>query len=170
MTPHSERRLSMLARYYVRPETVDRIRSSWIYDSVDRYVRWLTEQKYNSRSVFRRIPLVVSFGDFARAHGAESLDVLPRYIEPFIDARVAERGRGRMSAHWRKRVSQGIRNPIQQMLHLIIPGFDGRGPRKVEYPFEGLAPHFFVYLRQERGFANHRSGTTVTTCISLRPT
>ena len=69
----------MLERYYVRPETVDRIRSSWIYDSVDRYVRWLTEQKYNSRSVFRRIPLVVSFGDFARAHGAESLDVLPRY-------------------------------------------------------------------------------------------
>jgi len=141
----------MLERYYVRPETVDRIRSSWIYDSVDRYVRWLTEQKYNSRSVFRRIPLVVSFGDFARAHGAESLDVLPRYIEPFIDARVAERGRGRKSAHWRKRVSQGIRNPIQQMLHLIIPGFDGRGPRKVENPFEGLAPHFFVYLRQERG-------------------
>src|SRR5437867_12004839 len=37
------------------------------------------------------------------------------------------------------------------MLHLIIPGFDGRGPRKVENPFEGLAPHFFVYLRQERG-------------------
>src|SRR5438128_8813507 len=80
MTPHSERRLSMLARYYVRPETVDRIRSSWIYDSVDQYVTWLTEQKYNSRSVFRRIPLVVSFGDFARAHGAESLDALPRYI------------------------------------------------------------------------------------------
>ena len=31
----------MLARYYVRPATVDRIRSSWIEQAVKQYVAWL---------------------------------------------------------------------------------------------------------------------------------
>lgn len=141
----------MLERYYVRPETVDRIRSSWIGESIDQYVTWLAEQKYKDRSVFRRIPLLVSFGDFARAHGAESVEGLPRYIEPFINARLEERVRGRKSAERLKRISKDIRNPIQQMLQLVIPGFSGKGHRKPENPFEGLGPGFFVYLRQEKG-------------------
>lgn len=140
----------MLERYYVRPETVDRIRSSWISGSIDQYVTWLVEQKYKDRSVFRRIPLLVSFGEFARAHGAESVDGLPRYVELFINARLAECVGG-SSADRLKRISKDIRNPIQQMLQLVIPGFDGKGRRKAENPFEELAPRLFVYLRQEKG-------------------
>src|SRR3989442_515846 len=141
----------MLERYYVRPETVDRIRSSWISGAIDQYVTWLVEQKYNDKSVFRRIPLLVSFGDFARAHGAENVEALPRYIEPFIEARLAERVQGRKSAERLKRISKDIRNPIQQMLHLVVAGFNVKRHRIAENPFEELAPGFFVYLRQERG-------------------
>jgi hypothetical protein len=141
----------MLERYYVRPETVDRIRSSWISGAIDQYVTWLVEQKYDDKSIFRRIPLLVSFGDFARAHGAENVEALPRYIEPFIEARIAERVQGRKSAERLKRISKDIRNPIQQMLRLVVAGFNVKRHRIAENPFEDLAPGFFVSLRQERG-------------------
>jgi hypothetical protein len=32
----------MLERYFIRPETVDRIRSSWIGGAIEQYVTWLT--------------------------------------------------------------------------------------------------------------------------------
>jgi integrase/recombinase XerD len=34
----------MLESYFVRPQTVDRIRASWIGAEVERYVGWLTER------------------------------------------------------------------------------------------------------------------------------
>ena len=47
----------MLERYYVRPVTVDRIRTSWIAPAIEQYVGWLAEQRYSSKTVSRRIPL-----------------------------------------------------------------------------------------------------------------
>ena len=47
----------MLEHYFLRPETVDRIRSSWIGDAIDRYVTWLAEHGYASRNVLRRVPI-----------------------------------------------------------------------------------------------------------------
>ena len=32
----------MLERYYVRPKTVDQIRSSWIGGAIEKYVEWLS--------------------------------------------------------------------------------------------------------------------------------
>ena len=40
----------MLDRYFIRPATVDRIRSSWIGDAIEHYVSWLAEQKYAARA------------------------------------------------------------------------------------------------------------------------
>ena len=56
----------MLESYFVRPQTVDRIRESWIGPEIERYVVWLAEQRYSSRSVLRRVPLLVDFAEFAR--------------------------------------------------------------------------------------------------------
>ena len=42
----------MLNRYFIRPTTVDRIRSSWIGEAIERYVGWLAEQHYAARNVF----------------------------------------------------------------------------------------------------------------------
>jgi len=55
----------MLERYFVRPETVDRILASWIGPEIERYVAWLAEHGYSDRSVLRRVPLMVAFGEFA---------------------------------------------------------------------------------------------------------
>src|SRR3970282_2076497 len=54
----AERRLSMLERYFIRPQTVDQIRASWIGQPIERYVAWLTEEGYASRNVFHRVPVL----------------------------------------------------------------------------------------------------------------
>ena len=48
----------MLEGYYVRPVTVDRIRTSWIAPAIEPYVGWLAERRYASKTVLRRIPVV----------------------------------------------------------------------------------------------------------------
>jgi hypothetical protein len=57
----------MLEKYYIRPTTIDRIHESWIASVVDRYVSWMAERRYTDSSVSRRIPIMVSFGEFAKA-------------------------------------------------------------------------------------------------------
>ncbi len=64
----------MLERYYVRPDSVDRIRASWIGAPIEKYVGWLTEHGNTSRTVLRRTPLLMEFGEFARKHGATKLE------------------------------------------------------------------------------------------------
>ena len=84
----------MLERYYVRPDTVDRVRSSWIGGPVERYVEWLAENGYSSRTVLRRIPLLMEFGEVARQQGATKFEELPRYIEGFTLHWFKKHGRG----------------------------------------------------------------------------
>jgi site-specific recombinase XerD len=142
----------MLERYYVKPTTVDRIRSSWLSEPIDRYVGWLADKKYSVSSISRRIPLLVAFGEFARAHGADSVEALSRHIDAFIDSRMAERSYRRKAANLRKQIGKEVRGPIEQMLECVIPGFEGGGRARVpENAFESTASGFFIYLRQERG-------------------
>ena len=103
----------MLENYYVRPITIDRIRGSWIAPAIEQYVGWLAEQRFTSRSVLHRVPILVSFGEFAKAHGASELGHLPAHVEPFVGARIRERAGGRSSAR-RKKAGQEVRNPIRQ--------------------------------------------------------
>ena len=70
----------MLEQYYVRPVTVDRIRTSWIAPAIERYVGWLAERRYSRTTVSRRIPLLVAFGEFARQHGAMELAQLADHV------------------------------------------------------------------------------------------
>lgn len=67
----------MLDRFFVMPETVDRIRSSWIGECVERYVAWMTERNFASRTVCRRVPVLIRFGEFARGQGASTVQELP---------------------------------------------------------------------------------------------
>jgi len=73
----------MLERYFVFPHTVDRIRAAWIGESIERYVEHLAEQGYAARTILCRVPLLVQFGEFARAQGAKALAELPAYAEDF---------------------------------------------------------------------------------------
>ena len=110
----------MLDRYFIRPTTVDRIRSSWIGDAIERYVSWLAEQKYAARSIFIRVPLLIRFGESAQRAGARTLVDLPAHVEPFVHAWLEHCGKD-YSELQRLAAVRGIRGPIQQMLHRIAP-------------------------------------------------
>jgi site-specific recombinase XerD len=144
--------VAMLERYYIRPDTIDRIRASWIAGAIERYVDWLTEHRYAPRNVFRRVPILRHFGDFAGAHGATAWEQLPVHVAAFVEAWVRERGQACRTEHARRKVADEARNPIEQMLRLVVPGFVGRGrARGPQEPFAGRAGAFFEYLRVERG-------------------
>jgi hypothetical protein len=80
----------MLETYFAKPETVDRIRASWIGSEVERYAGWLADQGYGARTVLRRVPLALAFGEFARQSGAQGVTDLPAYVDAYVAKRVSE--------------------------------------------------------------------------------
>jgi integrase/recombinase XerD len=139
----------MLERYFVKPQTIDRIRAAWIGPEIERYVVWLAERGYGARSVLRRVPPLVAFGEFAWSRGARSLDDLPGHVEAFVAKRVREsrdarRGVGHTFA-------KDIRGQVEQMLELVVAGFVGSGRPHRAIPFAVEVPGFFEYLISERG-------------------
>jgi site-specific recombinase XerD len=142
----------MLEQYYVRPVTVDRVRTSWIATAIEQYVSWLAEQRYSSKTVSRRIPLVVAFGEFAKERGATEVAQLADHVEPFVQDWMSQHARRKRAARARKKVGECARNTIRQMLRLAIPGYIGRGrPHRPANPFEAQAPRFFLHLIEEKG-------------------
>ncbi len=141
----------MLEHYFLRPDTIDRIRSSWIGKPIERYVEWLSENGYAFRSVYRRVPILRQFGEFARSRGARNWDELPSQVEPFVRQWV-EAYTKRTKKQPPRRVANDARNPVEQMLSLILPDFQRRGrARYTQDPFKDQAPGFFAFLREERG-------------------
>jgi len=141
----------MLEEYFVKPQTVDRVRASWIASEIERYVAWLAEHGYRERNVLARVPLLVSFGDFAAARGAKTAQDLPGHIAAFVEERVAERANARRDGVARPTLAKELRGPIEQMLTVVLAGFEGSGRRPRELPFAVAAPGFFEYLAAERG-------------------
>lgn len=138
----------MLDRYFIRPTTIDRIRSSWIGGAIEEYVNWLAAHNYAARNVFIRVPLLLQFGESARRAGATTLAELPAHVDPFVNAWIGRHGR-QYSETQHQAALRGIRGPIQQMLRLTVPQlFANSG---VPEPFSDVAPGFFDFLRRDRG-------------------
>jgi len=155
----------MLERYFVKPDTLDRLRASWIGEPIEQYVTWLHEHGYAARNVFRRVPLLWQFGEFARAQGATQWEELPRYVESFSQVWVQQHGQRCPTEQARRHVGRDARNPIQQLLRLILPDYTGLGRTRCPEPFAHRGPSVWTYLRQERGLRE----TTITLYLhSLR--
>jgi site-specific recombinase XerD len=141
----------MLEEYFVRPDTVDRIRSSWAGPEVERYVAWLAGQGYRPRTVWHRVPLLLGFAEFARDRGARTAGDLPAHVEAFVADCVARREACRRGGPVRQEPSKEFRGPVEQMLELVVPGYRASGRRHHDMPFSGSVPGFFEYLSNERG-------------------
>ncbi|MGH7746822.1 MAG: tyrosine-type recombinase/integrase, partial [Candidatus Dormibacteria bacterium] len=141
----------MLEDYFVKPATVDRIRASWIGPQIEGYVEWLAEHGYRAATVHSRVPVLVTFGDFAVNRGAGSIEELPGHVSAFVVEWVAERAGWRHDGLARPSLAKEIRGPIEQMLAVVLPGFEPTGRRHHEPPFGEAAPRFFEYLVAERG-------------------
>ena len=141
----------MLEHDFVRPVTVDRIRAAWLGEPIEQYVGWLRENGYAPRNVGVRVPLLVKFGEFSQAHGATSFEQLPEYVDGFVADWVCHHSQWCRSDADRRTVVNAARGPVEQLLHLMFPGYSGRSHPSLPEPFAGRAVGFIDYLRQERG-------------------
>ena len=142
----------MLENYFVHPDTLYGIRNCWLGEAIEQYIAWLVQSGYGPAAIYRRVPVLRRFGEFAWTQGARSFDDLPRQVEPFVSHWIAERDSGK-NAERTRQFGNEIRGPVEQLLLLIVPGFvrRGRQPLGNPDPFVTQAPDFFSYLRNERG-------------------
>ena len=141
----------MLEHYFVLPDTIDRIRECWIGQPIEKYVTWLAEKGYAARTIYRRVPILMRFGEFAHRRGISAFQELPSHVEVFIAAELTRRG-GHKTKQRLKCLAKEIRTPIEQMLRLVVTDFTGRGrSRYPENSFPEQAPDFFSFLREECG-------------------
>lgn len=140
----------MLEKYYIKPQTIDRIRASWLAEPIERYVTWLHDRGYAARNVFRRVPLLIHFGVHAQSKGAKTWSDLPQHMSGFVESWVRGHGANCRSEGARKKLANEARNPTEQMLRLLLPDFAGTG-RSRPFPFSEQVPGFLAHLRDERG-------------------
>src|SRR5206468_8917145 len=105
----------MIEHYFLKPETCDRIRASWLGEPIQRYVSWLHEHGYSARNVFRRVPTLMQFASYAQNRGAKAWSDLPDCVQPFVEQWVHNRGRNCRDEKARLSLARGFRNPIEQM-------------------------------------------------------
>lgn len=141
----------MLERYFIRPSTVDRIRNAWLGTPIEQYVTWLHENSYAARNIFSRVPLLMQFGIFAQHHGARSWEQLPDYVDDFVADWVRNHSQWCRNTADRRCVENAARNPVVQLLRIILPDYTYCTRRELPDPFSLSVPGFFFYLRQERG-------------------
>lgn len=138
----------MLEQYFVKPETIDRIRGSWIGAEIERYVGWLVEGGYGTKSIWRRVPIVFAFGEFARERGSDAIGDLPAHVDAFVGDRVARHDARTGST---RPMGKEVRGPVEQMLSVVLDDFEPTGRRHYPQPFADAVPGFFEYLVDERG-------------------
>jgi site-specific recombinase XerD len=137
----------MLEQYFVKPSTIDRLRGSWIAAEIEAYVAWMAGQGYRAKSIWRRVPVGFAFGEFARERGARAVGDLPTHVEAFVAARVA----AHHAAGSARPMAKEVRGPVEQMLSVVVPGYEPTGRPHHDQPFVDVAPGFFDYLVEERG-------------------
>jgi integrase/recombinase XerD len=139
----------MLEDYFVRPETADHIRASWIWPQIEEYAAWLEGRGCRPSTVARRFTLLAQFGDWAWAHGARAAGDLPGQVEPFI-AHVLRTRSSRRRGKARRARDGEYRRPVQEMLTVTVPGY-AAGAAAGAVPFAVAVPGYFAYLENERG-------------------
>jgi integrase/recombinase XerD len=140
----------MIERYYFKPQSQDRIRACWLAEPIERYVTWLHDQGYATRSIYHRVPILMEFATFAQARGAKVLADLVGQIEPFVQHRIRNRLARCRDERARQHLANEVRGPVEQMLHLVRPDFAQTG-RGRPFPFADQVPGFLAHLRDERG-------------------
>jgi integrase/recombinase XerD len=141
----------MLERYFVKPSTVDRIRASWLAPEIERYVQWMDLQGYATRNVYKRVPMLCRFAEFAKVHGSTDLRSAVSQIESFASHWLAVHEANCRTLEARNKIAEEARNPVRQMLLLALEGRVTAARTRKPFPFEDQAPGFLRYLGQERG-------------------
>lgn len=139
--------------YYLKPKTVDRIRQSWIAIEIERYLTWMEEQRHAVRTIHRRIPLLVQFGDYTKERGATSVTDLANHVSDFV-CHFEQRSHVCRSGERQKVFKREVHGCIRQMLSIVLPGYDGQSRSRRTYaPRFGFVEGLLSFLQEERGLS-----------------
>ena len=92
--------------------------------------------------------IVVAFGEFASGRGARLVAQLPAHVDAFV-AEGVRRHKARTGSD--RPMAKEVRGPVEQMLSVVLAGFEPRGRPHHAQPFADAVPRFFDYLVEERG-------------------
>lgn len=143
----------MLDHYFDRPQTIDRIRGSWLADPIERYVAWSAEQGYARATIRNRVPMLVRFGEYAARRGAHRWEDLPELVVPFRKAwlRASRPYRRSRRADRNDLYAREVQRAVEHMLQRVLSDYPGASPpRRLPLPFAKEAPRFVEYLTSER--------------------
>jgi integrase/recombinase XerD len=140
----------MLEHYFVRPESVDRLRALLLGPSLDRYAEWLVSRQATKSTALRHLQALVQFSRFVERRGVRSYSELADHLNAFIKHRQRTYGKWCRTAKDRRTVRSTSRAPVEQLLRLVVPGFLGTVRRR-PWPMQETAPGFLEHLRDERG-------------------
>jgi hypothetical protein len=76
--------VAMLERFFLKPQTVDRIMGCWLGPRIELYVTALCERGYAARSILRRVPILMEFAEFAAARNADRVERAETLLEAFV--------------------------------------------------------------------------------------
>ena len=137
----------MLEQYFVKPKTIDRIRGSWIAAEIETYLAWMVEQGYSTKSIWRRVPVAFAFGEFARGRGASAVGELSAHVDAFVADAVARHDARTGST---RPMAKEVRGPVEQLLSVVLTGFEPTGRPHHAKPFATVVPGFFDYCAMRR--------------------
>jgi len=139
----------MLEHYYVKPSTIDRIRDSWLGSQIDSYAGWMEANGYSSRTVFRRLPRLFCFAEFAQKRGCTDVASALALVEDFVSQWLVQHGpEAKTSASLRKHAID-VGNATRQMLRLASGDPVRHNRHRRPFPLESEVPGFQEYLRSE---------------------
>lgn len=143
----------MIEKYFKKPETWDRIRACWLFEPIRRYIAWLHKNAYADSNIRRRVPVLMRFAEYAQKRGAKTWEDLPHQVPPFADRWLRSRKEAFTDKRPPSQVEKEFRQPIEQMLRLVLPAFATSARRQSRYPFADQAPGFVGHLLKERGLS-----------------
>ncbi len=143
----------MLEDYYVKPSTIDRVRSSWLAPQIESYLEWLQAHGYSRLVVYRRLPLLFHFSEFAQKKGCRDIASCKPYVKEFASQWLEQHGAKAKTAVAVRKHAIDADCGVRQMLQLACKEPVTRNRRRGAFPFESAVPGFAEYLRGERGFA-----------------
>jgi integrase/recombinase XerD len=143
--------VAMLERFFLKPQTVDRILGGWLGPQIELYVTVLCEQGYSPRSVLRRVPILTEFADFAEARNISQVEQAEPLVDAFVAAWVSAR-RTERPADARRRDRNFARGTVRHFFSLAISKTEYHATKRPwADPFAAQVPGFFEYLHEERG-------------------
>ncbi len=143
----------MLEDYYVKPSTIDRVRSSWLAPQIESYLEWLQAHGYSRLVVYRRLPLLFHFAEFAQKKGCREIASCKAYIKEFVSQWLDQHGAKAKTPVAVRKHTIDAECGVRQMLQLACKEPVARNRRRGPFPLESAVPGFVEYLRSERGFA-----------------